>query len=99
MPAAAPIYGQGICHGQGLGAAALMADFVDSSRTEAKRRGGGSMPAAAPDGNLGFFVGFFPERRGGGSMAAAARGADLVLFCILSADLKGILGIFVPIGF
>ena len=42
---------------------------------------------------------FFPERRGGGSMAAAARGVDLVLFCILSAELKGISGIFVPFGF
>ena len=53
-------------------AAALMVDFVDSSRTEAKRRGGGSMPAAAPDEFLGFLwifsqsaaaVGLWPPRR------------------------------------
>ena len=41
----------------------------------------------------------FPERRGGGSMAAAARGADLDLNYILSAELKGISGIFIPIRF
>ena len=53
-------------------AAALMVDFVDSSRTEAKRRGGGSMPAAAPDDFLGYLwkfsqsaaaVGLWPPRR------------------------------------
>ena len=42
-------------------AAALMADFVDSSRTEAKRRGGGSMAAAARDVVLGFIL-YFKRR-------------------------------------
>ena len=50
--------------GGSMTAAALMADFVDSSRTEAKRRGGGSMPAAVP-------VFHFLNARGQGLSAAA----------------------------
>ena len=57
------------------------------------------MPTAAPEEKIRIFGDIFPERRGGEYLAAAARGVDLVLFCILSAELKGISGIFVPIGF
>ena len=57
------------------------------------------MLAAAPDDFFRVPVEVFPERRGGGSMAAAARGADLNLNYILSAEFKGISGIFVPIRF
>ena len=42
---------------------------------------------------------FCQERRGGNDLAAAARRTDLILFCILSAELKGILVIFIPKGF
>ena len=64
---------------------------MKTPKKDSERRGGGYLSAAAPRTGA--------KRRGGGDLAAAARLTDLVLFCILSAEFKGISGIFVPIRF